>query len=255
MGQHRLQPGKSLGYEEDVNVPLVIRGPGVAKNRQTELVTDHTDISPTIIDLIGLPPRPDFDGVAIPVHAANLHKAETATQQRWHEHASIEYWGTAYFEGIYGSLISNNTFKAIRVIGRGYNLYYSVWCNNEHELYDMQKDPHQLNNLLLKPNSNVSLLGHPIAKVAARLDALMLVMKSCKGSESCTKPWNSLHPAGNVANLREAMNPRYDIFYDKEQVKVSYSECALGYLKEFEGPQFDIDGLVYRDGLPWDAWT
>lgn len=31
----------------------------------------------------------------------------------------------------------NNTYKAIRLIGSGYNLYYSVWCNNEHELYNM----------------------------------------------------------------------------------------------------------------------
>lgn len=35
------------------------------------------------------------------------------------------------------TLHENNTYKAIRVLGPGYNLYYSVWCNNEHELYDM----------------------------------------------------------------------------------------------------------------------
>jgi hypothetical protein len=31
--------------------------------------------------------------------------------------------------------IHNNTYKSMRVIGAGYNLYYSVWCTNEHELY------------------------------------------------------------------------------------------------------------------------
>lgn len=31
----------------------------------------------------------------------------------------------------------NNTYKAVRIIGKGYDLYYSVWCNNEHELYDI----------------------------------------------------------------------------------------------------------------------
>ena len=30
IGQHRLQPGKSCGYEEDVNIPLIVRGPGIA---------------------------------------------------------------------------------------------------------------------------------------------------------------------------------------------------------------------------------
>ena len=28
----------------------------------------------------------------------------------------------------------NTTYTAVSVIGRNYNLYYSVWCNKEHEL-------------------------------------------------------------------------------------------------------------------------
>lgn len=34
-------------------------------------------------------------------------------------------------------LVVNNTYKAVRVISADYNLYYSVWCTNEHELYDL----------------------------------------------------------------------------------------------------------------------
>lgn len=33
---------------------------------------------------------------------------------------------------------ANNTYKAVRIIGKGYDLYYSVWCNNDHELYDVK---------------------------------------------------------------------------------------------------------------------
>lgn len=36
----------------------------------------------------------------------------------------------------------NNTYKAVRIIGKDYNLYYSVWCNNEHELYDLEVNMH-----------------------------------------------------------------------------------------------------------------
>lgn len=36
-----------------------------------------------------------------------------------------------------GELHEHNTYKAIRIVGSGYNLYYSIWCNNERELYDM----------------------------------------------------------------------------------------------------------------------
>lgn len=37
-----------------------------------------------------------------------------------------------------GYLIPNNTYKALRVVGDEYSFYYSIWCNNEHELYDMK---------------------------------------------------------------------------------------------------------------------
>lgn len=40
--------------------------------------------------------------------------------------------------GAPGRAAANNTYKAIRIIGGEYNLYYSVWCTNESELYDMK---------------------------------------------------------------------------------------------------------------------
>jgi arylsulfatase A-like enzyme len=100
IGQHRLQPGKECGYEEDVNVPLIIRGPGIAKNVTSNLVTTHTDLSPTILSLIGEAPRPDFDGVAIPVTQEGIAAASSS----WHEHVNIEYWGFAVGEGKYDSM-------------------------------------------------------------------------------------------------------------------------------------------------------
>ena len=33
---------------------------------------------------------------------------------------------------------SNNTYKSLRVISEKYDLTYTVWCSNEHELYEMQ---------------------------------------------------------------------------------------------------------------------
>jgi hypothetical protein len=77
--------------------------------------------------------------------------------------------------------------------------------------------------------------GRPKSQVIARLDALLMVLKSCKG-EQCTKPWLSLHPGGKVQNLAQALHERLDGFYAK-QPKVSYSDCKLGYLIPFEGPQ------------------
>ena len=100
----------------------------------------------------------------------------------------------------------------------------------------------------------MTLLGVPFDKLISRLDSLLFVLKSCKG-QTCSRPWQALHPSGNVQNLHDALSSRFDTFYDKEQKRVSYSRCELGYLIDAEGPQFDVDGLVYRHGVRWDEWV
>lgn len=141
IGQHRLQPGKECGFEEDINIPLIVRGPGVPAGKVAEVVTTHVDLAPTILGLAGAPARADFDGEAIPLSEAALEKAKETR----HEHVTVEFWGFAATEGrLFGDdkrLYLNNTYKAVRVIAGDYNLYYSVWCNNEHEFYDLKVWP------------------------------------------------------------------------------------------------------------------
>ncbi|KAH7310577.1 alkaline-phosphatase-like protein [Stachybotrys elegans] len=258
IGQHRLQPGKECGYEEDVNVPLIVRGPGVPKGEVAEVVTAHVDLAPTFLSLAGSALRADFDGTPIPLSTSELAASSTTR-----EHVNIEYWGWAISEGKWGfnggedKRIYNNTYKSLRVINEDYNLYYSVWCTNEHELYDMTTDPGQLTNLLHPDESSAKaqtfILGYPVEKVIPRLDALLFVLKSCKGS-TCSQPWRSLHPQGNVGSLRDALSPRYDVFYE-QQAKVEFNYCDAGYLIPAEGPQFESDGAVYWEHSQWSDWT
>ncbi|TEA13853.1 Arylsulfatase [Colletotrichum sidae] len=258
IGQHRLQPGKECGYETDINIPLIVRGPGVPKGGVAEAVTAHVDLAPTILALAGAPLRADLDGAPIPLTTEDL-----AEPPLTREHVNVEYWGWAITESKYGfngddtKRIFNNTYKALRVVGEGYNLYYAVWCTNEHELYDMTTDPGQLHNLLHDDEKHraaaAAVLGRPLARVVPRLDALLLVLKSCKGA-GCSRPWLSLHPQGRVADLREALSPRFDDFYAR-QARVAYSRCELGHIVDAEGPQFESQGSVYWQGSRWSDWT
>uniref|UniRef100_L2FFP9 Arylsulfatase n=1 Tax=Colletotrichum fructicola (strain Nara gc5) TaxID=1213859 RepID=L2FFP9_COLFN len=178
IGHHRLQPGKECGYEEDINIPLIIRGPQVPEGKVAEIVTTHQDLVPTIMSLAQAPLRADFDGLAIPLTEEDFGDAAKTR----HEHVTVEYWGFAASEGPWGyfgrneSFVFNNTYKALRVVSKEYNLYYSVWCNNEHELYDLNTDPGQLNNLLHEESQSISLLGLPIEKIVSRLDSLLHAM-------------------------------------------------------------------------------
>ncbi|KXG52882.1 Alkaline phosphatase-like, alpha/beta/alpha [Penicillium griseofulvum] len=245
ISQHRLPPGKTCGFEEDIRVPFMIRGPGIPENHVDETVNTHIDIAPTLFQLAGLPLRADFDGT--PISTSN-------TDGDIYEHVTVEYWGQAMLEGGISNLgtptVPNNTYKAVRLLAPEYNLYYSVWCNNEHELYDLTVDPYQVNNLLKSNNQEVEVLGYPMSKVIPRLDALLMVLKSCQGSE-CIKPWDTLHPDWSVASLKDALDREYDSFYES-QPKVSFARCAYYYEIEAEGPQ---DALVYRNGYSLETWV
>lgn len=237
IGQHRLPAGKSCGYEEDIGVPFALRGPGVPHNFTADLVTTHTDIAATFLSIAGasdLSPY-SFDGLPIPLTAAEIEEAKRTRA----EHVNVEYWGAHFGEGHYaGPSHHNNTYKAVRVLGPEYNLYYAVWCTNEHELYDLSVDPGQLRNLYHDANATLAILDgtHSLSGLEARLDALLLVLKSCKGKQ-CTEPWRQLHPRGNVNSLRDAMKPRYDALYTAFP-RVEFDRCELGYLVAAEGPQW-----------------
>ncbi|KAF3025113.1 hypothetical protein E8E14_014624 [Neopestalotiopsis sp. 37M] len=256
LGQHRMAAGKTCAIEEDINVPFFVRGPGIEKNVTVNAPSSHTDIVPTVFQLAGIPLKTEFDGEPIP-----LRQSDNQQHARKSEHVNVEFWGTGFLEGDYigsgawlnGNLGSNNTYKSVRVISPAYDLSYTVWCTNEHELYDMKVDPYQMNNIY---DGGTSIHGWSIARLVSRLDALLLTLKACKG-KVCTRPWETLHPQDDVHNLADAMNARFDEFYIEKQAKVTFSACMLGYLPAYEGA---LEPLPYHGGETllaphWSDWT
>lgn len=97
ISQHRLNPGKECGFEEDINIPLIIRGPGVPVG-EADIVTAHTDLAPTILKLAGGDwKRDDLDGSPIPLDQNSIRR-EKVTRQ---EHVNVEFWGRGIPEGVY----------------------------------------------------------------------------------------------------------------------------------------------------------
>lgn len=275
IGQHRRQPGKQCAFEEDINIPLIVRGPGVPKGQTTEIVTSHTDLAPTFLEIAGVDESKrthyELDGSAIPLRPARIEHS----QFTWpHEHVNVEMWGIIMSEGKYGYILyPNHTYKALRIMGNGYSLLYTVWCSNEHELYDLMQDPWQMHNIyemegtsqfIIPPTSegeneeegnhsvsdlslstylvqsHMSMYGSlstTIAQLVSRLDTLLLLLKTCKMDE-CRVPWKIVHPHGDVRNLREALDPSFDHFY-QTRPKVQYERCEKGYIPESEGVMWD----------------
>ncbi|KAL8835570.1 MAG: hypothetical protein Q9205_006936 [Flavoplaca limonia] len=110
------------------------------------------------------------------------------------------------------------TYKAINVVVKEYNLYYSVCLNPAKTFpYGPGRRPVALKQL------------------QARLDTLLLFMKDCKG-QACVKPWQALHPKGDVQSLTDGLRQEFDNFYWMEQKEVAFEECTLTYEPRFEGP-------------------
>lgn len=113
---------------------------------------------------------------------------------------------------------------------------------------------------LYHPSSSSSssqrlLLDTRVDLVINRLDALMMVLKSCQG-DTCVAPWKVLHPQGDVTSLSDALQTRFDVFYE-QQVKVAFGRCEMGYLVDAEGPQSrDVTtAYEYRRGTEWFYWV
>ena len=141
ISQHRLHPGKMLAFEEDVRIPFIWRGPGIPEGETRSFPTSHTDLAPTLLKIAGLSTNDrNFDGLAIEMNDTIDSRTESV---------GMEFWGPAIAETPLWSdpnglpppetgMYLRNNYKAVRIEAEDYAFYYSVWCTNEAELYDMK---------------------------------------------------------------------------------------------------------------------
>ena len=132
MGEHSLPSGKMLAYEEDIHVPLLVRGPGIQPGTTVTQMTANIDIAPTIAELAGAQAAEYIDGRSL-VHFFNSQTQEDAG---WRKALLIE---TGNLEGV-------SHVTAYRGV-RTEKFIYVEYGNGELEFYDLVNDPYELNNL------------------------------------------------------------------------------------------------------------
>lgn len=99
LGTFRLSVEKFHFLENDIRVPFLARGPGVAPNSVSRAVVANIDIGSTILDLAGVTANlPATDGKSF---AADLHLSAAANKSAsaaGRDRVVIEYgsWGTGY---------------------------------------------------------------------------------------------------------------------------------------------------------------
>lgn len=82
-------------------------------------------------------------------------------------------------------------------------------------------------------------------KIAARLDALTLYLKYCKGIR-CRYSWENIFPnSGDARTMDEAMDAKYDTYFEGLP-RVRYNNCKFGFYLENEFPYWRAE-LAYFD--------
>jgi N-acetylglucosamine-6-sulfatase len=131
-GEHGLID-KRHAYEESMRVPLLVWAPGLAKPKSVmEQVVMNIDIAPTFLDLAGIAKPVNMQGSSF----APILRGENIS---WRDKAFYEY----YWEAPYPS---TPTIFAIRTDRYKYIYNHGTWDINE--LYDLQNDPYEMNNLI-----------------------------------------------------------------------------------------------------------
>jgi N-acetylglucosamine-6-sulfatase len=157
MGQHRLFIGKTTAYEEDIRAPLIVRGPGVPKGARIEAMTLNNDLAPTLAAIAGAQ-TPGF------VDGRSFLPLLTQPERPWRRSFLIERRQMETHE-LSGAAI----FDAIRTSSH----LYVEYGTGERELYDLLRDPWQLDNRVALADPGL------VAALAGRLVAL----RNCASTE------------------------------------------------------------------------
>jgi N-acetylglucosamine-6-sulfatase len=183
-GQHRLVGGKFLAYEPSTHLPLIIRGPGIKPDSATGQLVSTIDIAPTILELAEVSPDKSIDGVSMVPYMkdTSLRSRRPLLFESFVQTDDVEAGGQAPTEVTTGERTAKGPArgKLLRgakarvsttsggkdpaatasVVAPPKNYYgirlgpykYIEWPDGEKELYDINKDPYELNNIVRDPN-------------------------------------------------------------------------------------------------------
>ncbi|MCW5851428.1 MAG: sulfatase [Anaerolineae bacterium] len=172
LGEHRLPAGKNTVYEEDLKVPLIVRGPGVAARRTIQAFTANVDYAPTFAALAGVQPPAFVDGRSlVPLlldqsppdwragllleHAAPVTAPVATTGETGMDSALLEPPDPMDLS----IQAANGKFDIPPYVGvRTADLAFAQYETGDRELYCLGSDPYELSNVAATP-ANAALVS------------------------------------------------------------------------------------------------
>jgi N-acetylglucosamine-6-sulfatase len=155
-GEHRVPAGKVLLYEPSIRVPLIMRGPGIPAGLRLRQHVGNVDLAPTIVDVAGATAGRTMDGRSL----LPLFADPTLRVRR---------------DLLIERTPGDGNFSAIRTP----RYLYAEYWNGERELYDLDRDPHELQSRHGDPS---------YASIQADLAARLARLRICTGETCRTRP-------------------------------------------------------------------
>lgn len=158
LGEHRLT-NKNLPYEETLQIPFLMRGPGIPTGTTSTANASLVDIAPTLLDYAGV-----LDDVYDTGRIDGLSLVGAASGEQLKRPSLIQ-------SGRHGH---GWTWRGVRTN----RFTYARWRSGAEELYDRLRDPQQLNNLA-RVKKRRPALGRMRVKLAN--------LKNCQGPRECRR--------------------------------------------------------------------
>jgi N-acetylglucosamine-6-sulfatase len=184
-GEHRLTGGKFIAYEPATHMPLLMRGPGIKPGTATGELSSQVDIAPTILELAGAGADKSIDGRSLvpfmrdpalrtrrPLLFESFVETNDVEANGQPGAAPAERPGTAARASRAGATASIVAPPKDYVGIRLGPYKYIEWPSGEKELYDINKDPYELNNLVRVRN---------LSPIRAFLHAELTRLADCNG--------------------------------------------------------------------------
>ena len=229
-----------VSYEQNVHVPMIVVHPDVKGGQTTRALTSHIDILPTLVGLTGAThddvaeitkglPGQDFSTVLASPSSAPLDAVRPGILFNYVGLSSVD---AGFFKGLFEKLknggfamtpadftkdhpdLSKRGFVAMTFDGRyKFARYYApskfntprtmkeILAWNDLELFDLQVDPEEKNNLALDPRQNEAL----ILRMNALLNELMAREVGVNDGQFLPA---AVRPKGNVSREASTASPK-----------------------------------------------
>jgi N-acetylglucosamine-6-sulfatase len=164
-GEHRVRSGKLLPYEPSTRVPLLISGPGLPRGRRSSELVANVDLAPTLVAIAGARAGRVMDGRSLLPFAGNPGRRT--------RRAILHETGGALHAGPRAQDEAANRAQALKTVLTYQGIRTRRWLyvryrDGSRELYDMRRDPNQLNSLHANPRYRRTMgkLGRQLRRLA-----------------------------------------------------------------------------------------